>query len=134
MKKLIILLIAISLSLSTKAQDTVTIPDSIAALVIDDLIQLDGLRYELNRKDSIIVVYADRIMNKDSVIQTHILKENEYKNIITNLDKINQTLIEDKRQLKREIRKDKINNILNKALIIGEALMVIVLATLLIAA
>lgn len=133
MKKLIGLLIVIlTLNLSLKAQEVVTIPDTIAALVIDDLIQLDGLRYELNKKDSTIIVYEHRVAEKDSVIQIHILKENEYKNIITNLNKINQTLVEDKNQLKKEARKEKWNNILNKIVIIGEAAMIIVLATLLI--
>lgn len=127
MKRLIGLFLGILLSISSPAQDTVTIPDSIAAKVIDELIIKDGMVIELHKKDSMLTVFANRIINKDNIIYEYKLKEDQYKLITSNNEEIKRVLLKERTDLKKQLRKEKLKKAFTKVLVIAEAIIIVIL-------
>lgn len=107
--------------------DSVTIPDTIAAAVMDDLILKDGLVDEVQLKDSIIFKYVHRDSIQGSIIATHELKDIKQDSIMYNQNEIIKSHVQEKKELKRELRKEKVNKVAHKVLIIGQAILIIAL-------
>lgn len=107
--------------------DSITLSDTVGAMVIDELVVKDGLIEENTLKDSIISGYESKDSTYKEVIQTHETKDIYQDSIITNQVKINQSLIEDNKETKRELKKEKIKAVFNKVIIIGEAILIIAL-------
>lgn len=91
MKRLSGLLIGSLLLLSSLATlgqgvKTVCIPDSVLSKTIDELIVLDGLKFELHEKDSMLVVYSQDINNLKVQIGIYKLNEVDFNTILGKKD------------------------------------------------
>lgn len=91
MKRLSGLLIGSLLLLSSlvtlgQGAKTVCIPDSVLSKTIDELIVLDGLKFELHEKDSMLVVYSQDINNLKVQIGIYKLNEVDFNTILGKKD------------------------------------------------
>jgi hypothetical protein len=114
-------------SIPNNSDSTVTIPDTTATFVINDLLTLDERNAEIVLKDSIILKHEE----KDS-IQSELISLQEYKSIeqdtiISNQSRIISDLDEDKKELKKELSRERFNKVKLGALAVGEAILIIAL-------
>lgn len=114
MKKLfgLILVILTLIAYNTDAQSKeVIIPDSIAELVIKDLIRKDYLEYTVSNQDSLIKVYEIRENHYHELIASYKLNEEQYKLIITNLEKVNEIRAARLKDLEKQHKKAKFKTV-----------------------
>lgn len=111
------------ISFSSYSQCT-CLPDSIITNIVDELIVKDGMAFELNRKDSIIIVYKHELGVKGEQIAELKLNAKEYETIISNKDRLSEYLIAESKDLKRTIRKLKIQKALLTALAVVEVVFI----------
>lgn len=105
-------------SLPILKPDSVTVSDTVAARVIDDLILKDALEYETKVKDTIINEYAVKDSTYQSAIETHKAKDAEQDTIISTLKTVNHDLLENEKESRRR-------NFKLKLIIIGEAILLV---------
>ena len=120
MKKLIMLMFLLSMSLSSFSQ-TVTPTDSvvklevpIVKLIIKDLVTFDGLKLQLVQTEELLRLSNDKIVLKDSVITTLNGKVVNLQTIITKKDEQFSLESEKSKSLERELRQQKTNTFLWK--------------------
>lgn len=132
MKKWIICLSVILTSFCTSlAQEvkveTVQIPVEVLNKVIDELLVKDHLQFTVNVQDSILAVYKQKDSVHREKVNTYILKEQEYKSIISSLEQridIKDAQITD---LKKEGKKGKIKSFLTGTLVGGIVTVILII-------
>jgi len=117
MKKLIFLLIVTLISFCTcSAQEvkveTVQIPVEVLNKVIDELLVKDHLQFTVNVQDSILAVYKQKDSVHREKINTYILKEQEYKSIVSSLEQRMNIKDAQITYLKKEGKKGKLKSFL----------------------
>ncbi len=126
-KRLIFLILAILSSLAVYSQPTeekVLIPVRVLEGIIDDLTILDGLKITLVRKDSMLVLYQQQLVDKDSQIFYYKLKETEFEKIITAQDELLTIKESQLKDSEREARKAKVKH---TTIIILEAVAIVLI-------
>lgn len=101
MKSVIALLIGIVLSSFAVAQD-VTIPDSTAGFILEELIVKDQLAFEVVKQDSIITILKIENGNLTQKIAIYKTKDEEYQGIITRLNEIIKIRTAENADLRKE--------------------------------
>lgn len=132
MKKWIICLNVILISFCTSlAQEvkveTVQIPVEVLNKVIDELLVKDHLQFTVNVQDSILAVYKQKDSVHREKVNTYILKEQEYKSIISSLEQridIKDAQITD---LKKEGKRGKIKSFLTGTLVGGIVTVILII-------
>lgn len=114
-------------SIPINSDSTVTIPDIIASFVINDLLTLDERNAEIILKDSIILKHEQKDSIQFNQIFLQEQKSIEQDTIISNQDKIINELDGDKKELKKELRREKFNKIKLGVLAVGETILIAVL-------
>ena len=122
--KLLILLVMMSLKVFSQSDTTYIIPleESIARLIIKDLIEGDGAKQELSITLEKVLLLNQKIVLKDSVINTQTQQITNYESVILTKDsqfKSSQELSDQlQKDLKKEKRKSRITIIASIAIVI----------------
>ena len=122
--KLLILLVMMSLKVFSQSDTTYIIPleESIARLIIKDLIEGDGAKQELSITLEKVLLLNQKIVLKDSVINTQNQQITNYESVILTKDlqfKSSQELSDQlQKDLKKEKRKSRITIIASIAIVI----------------
>lgn len=94
-------------SLPVIKPDSVTVPDTVASAIIDDLILKDGLVIEVAIKDSTISSYVKKDLLYADIILTHEKKDVEQDSVISKQGDLNKSLTKENDSLKREVKREK---------------------------
>jgi hypothetical protein len=122
--KLLILLVMMSLKVFSQSDTTYIIPleEPIARLIIKDLIEGDGAKQELSITLEKVLLLNQKIVLKDSVINTQTQQITNYESVILTKDlqfKSSQELSDQlQKDLKKEKRKSRITIIASIAIVI----------------
>ena len=122
--KLLILLVMMSLKVFSQSDTTYIIPleEPIARLIIKDLIEGDGAKQELSITLGKVLPLNQKIVLKDSVINTQTQQITNYESVILTKDlqfKSSQELSDQlQKDLKKEKRKSRITIIASIAIVI----------------
>jgi hypothetical protein len=82
--KLFLIVVALLLSTTTQAQDTIKIPAPVAKQIVLDLISGDSAKAELELTQQQLILTNKVVVLKDSIISSYIQKCNIYDERITN--------------------------------------------------
>lgn len=108
MKKLIgFILVTISLNLYGQSLE-----DKYLEPIIEDLIEYDGMKYEFNKKDSIITVYKVENNKQKEAIRKFKLNEVEYEKVISNFKEVVDIDKRREEAFKKEIKNQKTQKII----------------------
>lgn len=121
----IISLFFLLLSLASSAQD-IAIPKQTLASMLKELEEYDIQKIELNKKDSIITIYAQRIEGKEEVIKELKLNAEDYEKSITSFGEKEVLYKEQISTFEKKIKKLG-NTILELAIGIGVLLLALIL-------
>lgn len=114
-------------SLPILKPDSVTIPDTVAARVIDDLIIKDGLVKEVEAKDSVISTFHHKDSTYIETLAIHEAKHVQQDSIISKQDIQNKNLNKEVKTKDRELRQEKLKKIGLKLIAIGEGVLIVLL-------
>ena len=115
---LIILLTMSSVSFSqtdTNTKDsTVIIPSKIARLIIKDLISYDATKLELKVTQELLINTENKVANQSLIIKQYDIKDNQWKQMITNYDAQVLAYKNMTSDLQNDLRKSKLKGFYNK--------------------
>lgn len=120
---MIAILSSLALSAQTK-EEQVLIPVRVLNGIIDDLTILDGMKVELSRKDSLLILYKEQLTDKDSQIFHYKLKDKEFEKIIEGQDEL---LLIKESQLKDSEREARIAKRKHTMVIVLEGIAIVLL-------
>ena len=116
---MLISLILVSLT-SFSQTDTITkdsvvvIPSRIAKLIIKDLIKYDATKLELKATQELLLNTENKVSTQSSIIKQYDIKDNQYKQIITNYDSQILAYKNMTYDLQNDLRKSKVKGFYNK--------------------
>ena len=116
---MLISLILVSLT-SFSQTDTITkdsvvvIPSRVAKLIIKDLIAYDATKLELKATQELLLNTENKVYTQSSIIKQYDIKDNQYKQIITNYDSQILAYKNMTYDLQNDLRKSKVKGFYNK--------------------
>jgi hypothetical protein len=93
---------------------TVVIPSKVARLIIKDLISYDATKLELKVTQEILLNTESKVSNQSLIIKQYEIKDNQYKQIITNYDSQILAYKNMTNDLQNDLRKSKVKGFYNK--------------------
>ena len=93
---------------------TVVIPSKVARLIIKDLISYDVTKLELKVTQEILLNTESKVSNQSLIIKQYEIKDNQYKQIITNYDSQILAYKNMTNDLQNDLRKSKVKGFYNK--------------------
>ena len=99
----------------TNTKDSVVvIPSRIAKLIIKDLIAYDATKLELKATQELLLNTENKVSTQSSIIKQYDIKDNQYKQIITNYDSQILAYKNMTNDLQNDLRKSKVKGFYNK--------------------
>jgi hypothetical protein len=93
---------------------TVVIPSKVARLIIKDLISYDATKLELKVTQELLLNIENKVSTQTSIIKQYEIKDNQYKQIITNYDSQVLAYKNMTNDLQNDLRKSKLKGFYNK--------------------
>ena len=102
----------------------VVLPSSVARLVIKDLLRYDATKLELKVTQELLLNTENKVANQSLIIKQYEIKDNQYKQMITNYDAQVLAYKNMTDDLQKDLRKAKVKGFYNKfGLTVGLATM-----------
>ncbi len=121
MKKLMVLIILLTMSLVSFSQtDTnnkdsvVVLPSNIARLVIKDLLRYDATKLELKVTQELLLNTENKVANQSLIIKQYEIKDGQWKQMVTNYDAQVLAYKNMTNDLQNDLRKSKLKTFYNK--------------------
>lgn len=92
----------------------VVLPSSVARLVIKDLLRYDATKLELKVTQELLLNTENKVANQSLIIKQYEIKDNQYKQMITNYDAQVLAYKNMTDDLQKDLRKAKIKGFYNK--------------------
>lgn len=117
-------LVSFSQTDTATKDSTVVIPSKVARLIIKDLISYDATKLELKVTQELLLNTENKVANQSLIIKQYEIKDNQYKQMITNYDAQVLAYKNMTNDLQKDLRKAKLKTFYNKfGLTIGLATM-----------
>lgn len=117
-------LVSFSQNVISNKDSVVVLPSNIARLVIKDLLRYDATKLELKVTQELLLNNENKVANQSLIIKQYEIKDNQYKQMITNYDAQVLAYKNMTDDLQKDLRKAKIKGFYNKfGLTVGLATM-----------
>lgn len=107
-------LVSFSQTDTNTKDSTVVIPSKVARLIIKDLISYDATKLELKVTQELLLNTENKVANQSLIIKQYEIKDNQYKQMITNYDAQILAYKNMTNDLQKDLRKSKVRGFYNK--------------------